>query len=223
MKKPKQRKRKKRAVSREPIATRAMLNTEPGYVFRGTSSWHWQRIVDEQQGLRARRDKTGTQWEDVPSHRDFVYFAASPVDIVWNYRELMQRGELEVLAVKLSQLDPAKLYPDEDFLALVAGEPTPEGAVKWREGIERNRGLWKLSLATPSHSTAHGGAVAYKGTVPLSKLRVKTISEDAELTRLWGIRTLVESGMPVAAAREYLERTKRLQDGVRGAVSLATR
>jgi hypothetical protein len=79
-----------------------MPNTEPGYVFHGTSAWHWQRIVDEGQGLRPRRGKTGTQWENVPSHPDFVDFAASPVDIVWNYREQMQRGELEVLAVKLS-------------------------------------------------------------------------------------------------------------------------
>ena len=141
-----------------------------------------------------------------------MYFAASPVDILWNYREQLQSGELEVLAVKLSQLDPAKLYPDEDFLARVAGEYSPEGAVRWREGLERNRGLWKLSLATPAHRTAHGGTVAYKGTVPFSKLRLKLSAQDAELNRLWRLRAVVESGMPDAAASEYLERTKALQD-----------
>ena len=138
-------------------------NISPRWIYHATSKKNLRKIITE--GLKPRRQTGGGNWKgQLQSHPEMVYLTAGNT---LYYGVEVKADAIGVIRINLNQLDQAKLYPDEDYLAvpspLLCGV-LPKEEVSRRVESARSQMLdhqarWHDSLTTH-------GTCCHRGNIP---------------------------------------------------------
>ena len=129
-------------------------------LYHGTSSRLLQDILAK--GIRPRGRRAGN-WTDYPSRSDMVYLTTA-YPLYFAIHAARKDEKSLILEIDTNLLDETKLYPDEDFLALVTIHHHPEMILSTAHNyIRRRLGQWQHLWAT---SIEGMGNCCYKGIIP---------------------------------------------------------
>jgi hypothetical protein len=142
-----------------------MTHNLPPYLYHGTRAGHLSNIVN--QALVPRGESGVSQWKhSVESRSDAVYLTtAYPLHFAINAQG---DGDLLIIEIDTSKLDPNLFIADEDALAHSLKEPQTRNmnlAEKTQYYRERSH------QHSASNSLALMGTCAYQGSIPAAALR----------------------------------------------------
>jgi hypothetical protein len=136
------------------------------FAYHGTCDSNLDAIL--QGGIRPRGDQV-SNWPNLPIRSDLAYLANAH-EFYYGLAAAGENLRVVVFEIELNQVETARLFPDEDYIAQSIGfseqnaRPYDDAFAEAAATLADYRKSWKRSLK-------NFGSVAYQGTIPPTAIR----------------------------------------------------
>jgi hypothetical protein len=134
--------------------------TLPKHLYHGTTATRLGSIL--RQGLRPRGKSRPGNWQTYPSRKDMVYLTTAYAPY-FALNAVEDEGAALIVEVDTDHLDPARCFPDEDFVAQCLAYQEKRPLVAVHDGVQADMDSYQHLYPL---SVERLGNLAYRGTIP---------------------------------------------------------